>query len=712
MTTNQTPSVRTGLAATGPSRALLLASLASLAALPLAGCSDAGGGSGARSTSGAVTPGGAGTSTGQGTGNVTSLNHRNKALAALGGAGAALPAPALEQAALDTHNDMIARCWPKLRAKMIDPMIEAQIRSQIAALAPSGLVRITGLRNLVLDTAAPIGLACSAVSGGRQRLILEAPRAPGAWRVGCTVDIVAQVQVNVIGVPIALGFSFDVTADISDVRVTADGTLDYATTSPTIASVGTPAANLRITLSSTDPMFQQVAGTVTAVLDPILRVALVGGAIYAQQQAMPLLRQYTAMPFRPAAQPAQGVPGAPSLEALAVEISDEVQRHHLPFGTLFPAVFSDPTFGQGTPVEYYDQGDSSGWTMHYVMGEVIRHDVTGDPRALAGAERGLQGLRHCLDVGGAGVGMLARCAIPVSDPLIRQINNAVDYYEGDINGVRYGALGDMSRDHYLESLMGLTQAWTRVPSLRARAGSMITEMCDYIQRDDFIAYKKPGSTELSRATPWVQSPGGIWAYALASHMVDPQRYAALHAQTAPVTPIIWLAFWASALDVHSQYYKHNLGADEIVTLTTIETDPARYRDYVKVAVIHHDGVKDHDNAWFDTVYAMAVPSAVTAMGPRVQNALERWTLRPRRCFPTSLQTDPTIPKVMFTDPLTGLPEPVAAEPIPIERRPPNDFLWQRSPFEMTNWGLPPTYQYPGVDLSQPYWAARAYGLIP
>jgi hypothetical protein len=194
-------------------------------------------------------------------------------------------------------------------------------------------------------------------------------------------------------------------------------------------------------------------------------------------------------------------------------------------------------------------------------------------------------------------------------------------------------------------------------------------------------------------------------------VIDPQRYASLHARTEAVTPVVWLAFWGSALDVHFQYYKHNLGADEIVALATMETDPARYRDTVKMAAIHHEGVKDHHNAWFDTVFGMVVPAAAPQLGPGIRSALERWTLRPRRMFVTDIPNDPTIPKTVYVNPETRQPETLAAEPIPIEKRVPNDYLWQRSPFEMTGWYRGPRYQYPGVDLSQPYWTARAYGMI-
>ena len=73
--------------------------------------------------------------------------------------------------------------------------------------------------------------------------------------------------------------------------------------------------------------------------------------------------------------------------------------------------------------------------------------------------------------------------------------------------------------------------------------------------------------------------------------------------------------------------------------------------------------------------------------------------------------DPSIARATYSSPtLPGGPIEVAVYPIPIEKRPPTDFLWQRSPFELDG-GCDPRQQYPGVDLLLPYWAARASGMI-
>lgn len=49
----------------------------------------------------------------------------------------------------------------------------------------------------------------------------------------------------------------------------------------------------------------------------------------------------------------------------------------------------------------------------------------------------------------------------------------------------------------------------------------------------------------------------------------------------------------------------------------------------------------------------------------------------------------------------------ASRPLPVERRPPADFLWQRSPTDLD--GVQgDTWREPGVDFLTPYWMLRYY----
>jgi hypothetical protein len=52
----------------------------------------------------------------------------------------------------------------------------------------------------------------------------------------------------------------------------------------------------------------------------------------------------------------------------------------------------------------------------------------------------------------------------------------------------------------------------------------------------------------------------------------------------------------------------------------------------------------------------------------------------------------------------------ACAPVPVEERVTTDFLWQRSPFQLSGGGSG-TIETPGIDYILPYWMARYYELL-
>src|SRR5207245_1690186 len=118
------------------------------------------------------------------------------------------------------------------------------------------------------------------------------------------------------------------------------GTLNVSTpTRPQLAAAGQPQVSLRLALSSQDPLLSTIAPALTAVLDPLIRTALATVLPFVPQLAAPLLAQLPRTPWGLGAAPAAGVPGAPPLGPLADQISDEIQRNHMPFDSVYPALF-------------------------------------------------------------------------------------------------------------------------------------------------------------------------------------------------------------------------------------------------------------------------------------------------------------------------------------------------------------------------------------
>lgn len=666
-------------------------------ALVAAGC----GGAGA-----AASPGGSSSSP-SGSGPAASANgsapsraQQQLAIAALGPSYTPQPI-AFDAAALAAWNELVARSWPAYR-KLVDP----RIASGIQALAGrGGQVSIQGIRNVAVDTQAPPAFEASGAAP-LQSLIVRLPAAPGAWTIAFTADVGATVPVFGVAVPVSVAIDVEASA----IRVDAPAAFDLSNPArPALVGTGAPQIAMQLRLHSSDPVVSQIAGALTQLLDPIVRAALVAGSLVAEQQIGAAVTQLPQTPWGLGAPPASAVPGAAPLAPLADRIADDIARDHLPFDTLLPAVFSQPGYGNGAVADYADFGDSAIWTGHYLMAEAMRWDLTGDPRALDGARRAVRGLGACLDVAIPGDGLLSRCAVPLSSPVVADIQGAQDYFVGTANGQSCGALESISRDQYIGALLGLTQAYLRVPALRADSAALISRMVAYLEAHDWIAYRIDGVTP---SAPFGQSPGVFWAFLKSANLVDPARWGPLHDHYKPVTSLLWLFDYTGSVEVHDEYFKFNLGHGCLADMVATETDPAAYRDYAKCFEVLRGAIGHHDNAWFDTVYAIAIPASAPAIGPRIEAELERWALRDRRGFAAANSQDPSIAKAVYSSRTSAsLPKTLAVYPVPIEKRPPTDFLWQRDPFELDG-SDPPTVQYPGVDLLLPYWAARSFGLIP
>jgi hypothetical protein len=87
-----------------------------------------------------------------------------------------------------------------------------------------------------------------------------------------------------------------------------------------------------------------------------------------------------------------------------------------------------------------------------------------------------------------------------------------------------------------------------------------------------------------------------------------------------------------------------------------------------------------------------------ARDAKTRAVLEAWLKRPR--------TD------VFVDLRGKVPAcgSQACNPLPVEPRPPSDFLWQLDPFQLFGGGIG-TIETAGVDYTPPYWMARYFGVI-
>jgi hypothetical protein len=502
-------------------------------ALPLSACADGGGSGGGKGAGGA----------GQ-TSSAVSEDHWQVALAALGTSASPLPLQC-DQAAADTWNAALARGWPVLAGQLVNPQIEAALRQQLQAVGGNSNVSVQRLRDLTINTSAPPALRVTP-GGTTQDLTLELPAAPGRWSVGFTADVQVDMSTQLFGSTLQGVYALDLRVEANDVQVVGGMTLDVSAPPVVrIASSSPPGASLSLQLSSSSPLLNQLSGILNQVLAPAIRAAVLVGGPVAQQQLQTIMGQLPSQPFGAGNTPAAAVSGQVPLRAIAEEISDTIQRDHMPWGNVLSTRYDAPGVGNGVPVGYFDHGDSVGWTNIYVLGEAIRHDLTGAAAALAGVRRGLAVTLDCLEVATPAGGLLSRCVVPVSDPLVSEISGEGDYFTGYTRGVQMGSLGDMSRDHYIRSLAGAVQAYLRIPGVRSEAHEIVTRMLDYLDGTGWLVYRVRSST-LSRAFTFAQAPSGLWAFVRGAYVMDPPRYQALHDRNADMARFIWLPVCATA----------------------------------------------------------------------------------------------------------------------------------------------------------------------
>jgi hypothetical protein len=152
------------------------------------------------------------------------------------------------------------------------------------------------------------------------------------------------------------------------------------------------------------------------------------------------------------------------------------------------------------------------------------------------------------------------------------------------------------------------------------------------------------------------------------------------------------------LDVFESYFKFNLSTVTLATLIRLENNPTRRAVYEEAYTTLRNTTDDHGNAHFNMINRALWGKPDPRRDPETVELLERWLLRSRRDYPVNLAG---------VVPICGN---FACKPIPVELRVPSDFLWQRSPFQISGGG-DGFVESAGIDYLLPYWMARYYGVI-
>ncbi len=383
---------------------------------------------------------------------------------------------------------------------------------------------------------------------------------------------------------------------------------------------------------------------------------------------------------------ALSVQRASASEADALAISANIQAKHLPFGTILDPIYSSASSNQ--IIGYTRCGDSALWTGAYLAAEAFRYKVTQSPDALKNAQGALAGLKSLSDV--TGTNLLARCIVQADSPYAQGIAS-----EESANGIHQAApwfwVGNTSRDEFVGAIFGLGAAYDLIddPTTKSGISDLVTRLTGFLTGHNWSITLPDGST----TTTFLVRPDELLGILEVAKHVNSAKFSTYYSEqkllfeaTVPV-PI--------AVDIasDSSYFKFNLASMCFYNLLRLDgADP-----YQAAYSLLRGHTGPQQNAFFDIV-DRALSGPDTARDQETRNLLEQWLQRTRR--------DP------FTD-ATKLVADCGSEaclPIPLLLRPPADYLWQVSPYQLSGGGSG-IVEGAGIDYILPYWMARYYGVI-
>jgi hypothetical protein len=385
----------------------------------------------------------------------------------------------------------------------------------------------------------------------------------------------------------------------------------------------------------------------------------------------------------------------------AVTISANIQQSHMPYGTVLDPVFAsaDPESpGYSEIVGYTRAGDSAIWTGHYLAAEAFRFQVTRSPDAIDAVWQALLGIRALLDVSGADV--LARCLVPVDSPYaaaIQQEEGRHRIYYNTLGEQAYFWIGNTSRDQYSGVMFGLSVAYDMVDDANVRAfiRAVVTRLLNSLLRHAWNVVMPDGRI----STTFLHRPDQQLSLLQIGRRINPRSFGWIYAVYRTVyASSVRLPIWYDNIDDDAHYHKFNLNYINSYSLVRLEERESPYRRlYMDAYRMLRRRTEQHANAHFNMV-----DRALTGEGGTRDTEtiilLQQWLERPRRDYWVDL-----------SERYAACDENRACSPIPANERVNTDFLWQRSPFQLSGGGAG-TVETAAIDYILPYWMARHYGL--
>jgi hypothetical protein len=394
----------------------------------------------------------------------------------------------------------------------------------------------------------------------------------------------------------------------------------------------------------------------------------------------------------------------PSLATIATEpdalaISANIQRLHVPYGTMIDPVFasSDSTSPDFTRlVSYTRAGDAAIWTGHYLAAEAFRYGVTRSREALRNVRNTVNGVTGLVEV--TGTDLLARFYMPTTSPYVADITAGEQKHtrrEGTIDGHPYYWWGNTSRDQYSGIFFGLGVAYDLVDDAQTRrhVARVVTRMLDFLLRNGWNVVMPDGQI----STTFIGRADQQLSLLQVGRRVNPERFAAVYlAHRTALAAEVPLPITAECFDTHNSYFKFNLDHINLYNLIRLEEplSPALPL-YMQAFTTLRGCTGSHQNAHFNMI-DRGVRGPEAARDAETDVLLDLWLERSRRDY--------------FVDVRGQYPECEdnrSCVPVRVDHRVNTDFLWQRSPFQ-TYGGGEGLIETAAIDYILPYWMSRWY----
>lgn len=400
----------------------------------------------------------------------------------------------------------------------------------------------------------------------------------------------------------------------------------------------------------------------------------------------------------------------------AMQLESLIQKRHLtPEGLLAYGIsLASPDSDEVTGMAYSDMAI---WSGCYVAAQAFRYAVTDDPLALAQVQRSVRGLHLLQDVTGK-KGLLAR-GVKRWDETSPE--TGPEWHRGVAPFMDYQWLGDVSVDQMNGVIFGYAVAFDLIG--------------DAVLKESIAHYVKAIADHLIDHGLTIQDVDG-----------KPTKHGDLTAGlfSEPLNALIALAVMKSAYHVSGdKKYQHrylglvyeegyhkrairardpwwenftgvnhsdnNLAFLAYYTLLLHENDPALLKYYWKSLDRAWNVVRDEGNPLFTFIYhALSTDNRHDVQA--LHQAVETLRLFPveRRNFRVVNSRRQDI-CISFRRDRFGRKQ--ACEPVPIDRRPSDDFEWKENPYRLDGGGEG-NLEFSGVDYLLPYWMGRYHGFIP